>query len=152
MRKVLIDKSLIQKQKKTLRHIHLLKFLTQHNVIFVGINLWWTCFKQMWTSIYYTYTVHPAYKVVQIQGMSAYSVRSPDPDSCVCIDIGISESRLYSFSGYRGGPEPFHKSGLHCIYKHEKSILAISLLTSETWNYLHPYTNGRGGRFQIPLN
>ena len=30
-------------------------------------------------------TVQPAYKVVQIQRMSAYSVRSPGPDSCVCI-------------------------------------------------------------------
>ena len=58
-------------------------------------------------------TVQPAYKVVQIQGMSAYSVRSPDPDSCVCKCIG--ESRLYGFSGFRGGPEPFHISRLHCI-------------------------------------
>ena len=46
-----------------------------------------------------TNTVQPAYKVVQMQGMSAYSVRSPDPDSCVCIDIGKGESRLYGFSG-----------------------------------------------------
>ena len=42
--------------------------------------------------------------VVQIQGLSAYSVRSPSPDSSVCIGIGIGESRLYGFSGYRGGP------------------------------------------------
>ena len=59
--------------------------------------------------------MQPAYKVVQIQGMSAYIVRSPGPDSCVCIGIGIGESRLYGFSGYRGGLEPFHVSGLHCI-------------------------------------
>ena len=39
--------------------------------------------------------MQPAYKVVQIQGMSAYGVRSPGPDSCVCIVIG--ESRLYGF-------------------------------------------------------
>ena len=56
-----------------------------------------------------------AYKVVQIQEMSAYSVGSSGPDSCVCIGTGIGESRLYGFSGYRGGPEPFHISGLHCI-------------------------------------
>ena len=43
-------------------------------------------------------TVQPAYKVVQIQGMSAYSFRSPGPDSCVCVGIGIGESRLYGFS------------------------------------------------------
>ena len=60
------------------------------------------------------HTVQPAYMVVQIQGMSAYSVRSPGPDSCVCIGIGIGESRLYGFSGYRGGPEPSLISGLHC--------------------------------------
>ena len=30
-------------------------------------------------------TVQPAYKVVRIQGMSAYSVRSLGPDSCLCI-------------------------------------------------------------------
>ena len=41
--------------------------------------------------------VQPAYKVVQTQGMSAYSVRSLGPDSCVCIGIGIGESRLYGF-------------------------------------------------------
>ena len=29
-------------------------------------------------------TVQPVYKVVRIQGMSAYSVRFPGPDSCVC--------------------------------------------------------------------
>ena len=58
--------------------------------------------------------MQPAYKVVQIQGMSAYSVRSPGPDSCVCIGIGTGESRLYDFSGYRGGPEPVHIGGLHC--------------------------------------
>ena len=36
-------------------------------------------------------TVQPVYKVVRIQGMSAYSVRSPGPDSCVfiCDDIFI---------------------------------------------------------------
>ena len=36
-------------------------------------------------------TVPPAYKVDQIQGMSAYSVRSPGPDSCVriCDEIFI---------------------------------------------------------------
>ena len=61
--------------------------------------------------------MQPALKVVQIQGMSAYSVRSPGPDSCVCIGIGIGEPRLYGFSGYKGGPEPFHISGLHCITK-----------------------------------
>ena len=60
-------------------------------------------------------TVQPAYKVVPIQGMSAHSVRYTGPDSCVCIGIGIGESRLYGFSGYRGGSEPFHISGLHCI-------------------------------------
>ena len=62
--------------------------------------------------------MQPAYKVVQIQGMSAYSVRSPGPDSCVSIGIGIGigESRLYNVSGYRGGPEPFHISELHCIF------------------------------------
>ena len=49
-------------------------------------------------------TVQAAYKVVQIQGMSAYSVRPLGPDSCVCIWIGIGVSRLYGFSGYRGGP------------------------------------------------
>ena len=31
------------------------------------------------------YTVQSAYKVVRIQGMCAYSVRSSGPDSCVCI-------------------------------------------------------------------
>ena len=60
-------------------------------------------------------TVQAAYKVVQIQGMSAYSVRSPGPDSCVCIGTGVGESRLYGFSGYRCGTEAFHISGLHCI-------------------------------------
>ena len=60
-------------------------------------------------------TVQPVYKVVQIQGMSAYSVRSPGPDSCVCLSIGIGESRLYGFSGYRGGPEPVNIGGLHCV-------------------------------------
>ena len=45
--------------------------------------------------------------------MSVYSVRSLGTDSCVC--IGIGESGLYGFSGYRGGPEPFHIGGLHCI-------------------------------------
>ena len=59
-------------------------------------------------------TVQPAYKVAQIQGISAYSFRSPGPDSCVCIGIGMGEFRLYGFSGYRGGPEPVHVSGLHC--------------------------------------
>ena len=68
------------------------------------------------------HTVQPAYKVVQIQGMSAISVRSPGPDSCVCKGIGKGESRLYGFSGYRGGPEPFHISGLHCTEKHKSSI------------------------------
>ena len=57
-------------------------------------------------------SVQPAYKVVQIQEMSAYSVRFPGPYSCVY--IGIGESRLFGFSGYRGGHEPFHISGLHC--------------------------------------
>ena len=58
-------------------------------------------------------TVQSVYKVVQIQGMSAYSVPSPGPDSYLC--IGIGESRLYIFfSGYRSGPEPFHISGLQC--------------------------------------
>ena len=52
-------------------------------------------------------TVQPTYKVVQIQGMSAYSVRSPVPDLCVCVGIGIGEPRLYDFSGYRGGPNRF---------------------------------------------
>ena len=61
------------------------------------------------------YTLQPAYKVAQIQGMSAYSVASPGPDSCVYIGIGIGETRLYVFFGYKGGPEPFHISGLHCI-------------------------------------
>ena len=61
------------------------------------------------------YTVQPAYKVVQIQGISAYSVRSPGPNSCVCIGIAIVEPRSYGFSGYRGGPKPFYMSGLHCI-------------------------------------
>ena len=56
--------------------------------------------------------MQPAYKVAQIQGTSAYSVRSPGPDSCVY--IGIGESRLYCFSGYRGGTELFHISGLYC--------------------------------------
>ena len=59
-------------------------------------------------------TVQPAYKVVRIRGMSAYSVGSSGPDSCVRIVIGIGESR-YGFSGYRGGPEPFQISELHCI-------------------------------------
>ena len=59
--------------------------------------------------------MQPAYKVAEIQGMSAQSVRSPGPYSCVCIGIGICESCVYGFSGYRGGPEPFHISGLHCI-------------------------------------
>ena len=61
-------------------------------------------------------TVQPAYKVVQIQGMSAYSVRSSGLDSCVCIGIGIGKSRLYGFSGYRGGPERFHINRLPCTY------------------------------------
>ena len=59
--------------------------------------------------------MQPTYKAVQIHRMSAYSVRSPGPDSCVCIGIGIGESRLCGFLGYRGGPEPFHIIGLHCI-------------------------------------
>ena len=49
-------------------------------------------------------TVQPAYKDVQTQGMSAYSVGSSGPDSCVCIGTGIGESRLYGFSGNRGAP------------------------------------------------
>ena len=40
-----------------------------------------------------TCTVQPAYKVVQIQGMCAYSVGSPGPVSCVCIGTGIGELR-----------------------------------------------------------
>ena len=56
--------------------------------------------------------MQPAYEVVQVQGMPAYSGRSPGPDSCKC--IGIGGSRLYDFSGYRGGPEPFHIRVLHC--------------------------------------
>ena len=39
---------------------------------------------EKWLS-YSSGTVQPAYKVVRIQGMSAYSVRSLGPDSCVCI-------------------------------------------------------------------
>ena len=54
--------------------------------------------------------MQPAYKVVQIQGMSAYSVRSLGPDSCIYTGIGIGESCLYGFSGYRD-------IGLHCIAK-----------------------------------
>ena len=61
------------------------------------------------------YTVQPAYKVLQIQGMSAYCVGSPGPNSCVRIGIGIGEPNLYGFSEYMGGPEPFHISGLPCI-------------------------------------
>ena len=75
-----------------------LQFITKH----------WNC------------TVQPAYKVVQIQGMSAYSVRSQGPDSCECKGIGMGESRLFGFSGYRGGPEPFHIGGLHCTTSLEK--------------------------------
>ena len=61
--------------------------------------------------------MQPAYKVVRKQGMCACSVRSPGPDYCVCIGIGIGigECRLYGFSGYSGGPESFHISGLPCI-------------------------------------
>ena len=64
-----------------------------------------------------TYTLQLAYKVVHIQGMSAYSVRSSGPDSFVCIGIGIGigECRFYGISGYRVGSEPFHISGLHCF-------------------------------------
>ena len=49
--------------------------------------------------------MQPAYKVVQIQGICAYSVRSPGPGSCVCKGIGKGETHLYGFSGYRCGPE-----------------------------------------------
>ena len=73
------------------------------------------------------FTVQPAYKDVQIQGMSAYSVRSPGPDSCVCIGIGIGESRLYGFSGYRGGPEPFYISRLHCTWKKLKKCSSVNI-------------------------
>ena len=69
-----------------------------------------------WRGEKQSYTLQPAYKVVQIQALSAYSVGSPGPDSCVFIGIGIGESRLYCFSGYRGGPEPFYIGGLHCIH------------------------------------
>ena len=48
--------------------------------------------------------MQPAYKVVQTQGMSAYSVQSPGPDSCLCIGISIGETRLYGFLDIRAAP------------------------------------------------
>ena len=84
------------------------------------------------------YTVQPAYKVVQIQGMSAYSVRSPGPDSCVYIGIGMGESRLYEFCGYRGGPEPFHISGLHCTVNIAVQFDTISM--NKIWLYTAKFT------------
>ena len=78
------------------------------------------------------HTVQPAYKVVQIQGMSAYSVRSAGPDSCVCVGIGTGKSRLYGFSGYRGGPEPFHISGLHCnILTTPRQCIGMEMLKAQ---------------------
>ena len=79
--------------------------------------------------------MQPAYKVVKIQGMSAYSVRSPGPDSCVCKGIGIGESCLYGFSGYKDGPEPFHINGLHCIS--ETIDFFISLMEQKMFLFDH---------------
>ena len=77
-------------------------------------------------------TVQPAYKVVQIQGMSAYSVRSAGPDSCACIGIGIGKSRLIGFSGYSGGLKPFHISGLICTCRNHLQKLANSNKTTKS--------------------
>ena len=70
--------------------------------------------------------MQPAYKVVQIQGISAYSARSLSPDSCICLGIGIGDSRLYGFSGYRGGPEPFHISGCNVVGKVRNKLMKSS--------------------------
>ena len=60
-------------------------------------------------------TVQPAYKAVQIQGMSAYSVRCTGPDSCVCIGIGAGKSRLYGFFWIYGRPRtvPYRRVALY---------------------------------------
>ena len=68
--------------------------------------------------------MQPTYKVVQIQGMSAYSVRSVGPDYCVCIGIG------YRY-GYRGGPEPFHISELY--YTNVCNLDLGQKITNSNW-------------------
>ena len=89
---------------------HILSFLyskkvqgTSIYVHFDLLNCFWVPLSLVLTTAPFwkieTCTVQAAYKAVQIQGMSAYSERSPGPDSSVCIGIGIREHRLYGFSG-----------------------------------------------------